>query len=425
MRINYKPSMLHYGETIMIVRHLHCDSMLPEYSHIKFDVTSEKNITQTEHSPHYNQPSMVFFSGGSALAGFSQALKHYNQNHSHIITTLDSGGCTAKLRQCFLMPAIGDIRNRLLALADDSRVDVAAMTRIMALRFAKQGSPATLRQSLWAFSSSDHPMYAQLNSQQKVAIQSCLEYFAKVIPDDFDLRNTSIGNVCIAAAYLTNNRSLTAAIAQFSQLLAIKGQVVPMLDNYCHLAAHLTNGQIILGQHNLTGKEVSPIRSKIARVELSSSAEYLSPLVCATPEHVKDTVKQARLICYPPGSFYSSLITNLLTQGIGKAISQSKAKKVYVPNLQDDPEQIGMSLFDCITTLLNYLTSELSENMPVTSVLNTVLIDKNAQNQLTPAQYQQLSELGIEVEILPLVSQQSSPFYDPHRLSQALLSLCR
>ena len=416
--------MLQYGETIMIVRHLHYDSMLPEYAQFKTNLAAETRLTQPEHTPIYNQPSLVFFSGGSALAGFSKALKQYNQNHNHIITTLDSGGCTAKLRQCFLMPAIGDIRNRLLALADDSKVDVAAMTRIMGLRFAKQGSAATLRQSLCAFSTSEHPMYAQLNTQQKLAIQSCLEYFEDVIPDDFDLRNTSIGNVCIASAYLMNNRSLNAAIAQFSELLAIKGHVVPMLDNYCHLAAHLTDGQVILGQHNLTGKEVSPIRSKIARVELSSSAEYLSPLVCETPEHVIDTVKHAQLICYPPGSFYSSLITNLLTQGIGKAISQSKAKKVYVPNLQNDPEQIGMSLFDCIQTLISYLTQELTQDTAANTVLDTILLDRSAQKQLTAEQYQQLSELGVAVEILPLVSEQSSPFYDPHRLSQALLNLC-
>ncbi|WP_440903672.1 GAK system CofD-like protein [Catenovulum sp. SX2] len=409
----------------MIVRHLHCDSMLPEHSHFKFDLASEKSTSQTEHSPHHNQPSMVFFSGGSALAGFSKALKQYNQNHSHIITTLDSGGCTAKLRQCFLMPAIGDIRNRLLALADDNKKDVAAVARIMGLRFAKQGSAATLRQSLHAFSDSDHPMYAQLSAYQQLTIQSCLEYFAQVIPEDFDLRNTSIGNVCIASAYLMNNRSLTAAIDLFSQLLSIKGQVVPMLDGYCHLAAHLSDGQVILGQHNLTGKEVSPISSKITKVELSSSAEYLSELHCETPANVVHTVEQAQLICYPPGSFYSSLITNLLTQGVGKAISQSKAKKVYVPNLQNDPEQLGMSLFDCINTLIHYLTKELAEHTPINTVLDSILLDRSAQKQLTAEQYQALAELGIAVEILPLVSEQSAPFYDPHRLSQALLNLCR
>ncbi|EWH11552.1 hypothetical protein DS2_03550 [Catenovulum agarivorans DS-2] len=382
------------------------------------------NSNLNERVAQHKQPSLVFFSGGSALSGFSKALKLYNQNHNHIITTLDSGGCTAKLRHCFLMPAIGDIRNRLLALADDSKADVAAITRIMGLRFAKQGSAATLRQSLFAFSHSDHPMYAQLSPTQQQTIQNCLSYFANIIPADFDLRNTSIGNVCLAAAYLINNRSLSAAIDIFSHLLSIKGQIVPMSDSYCHLAAHLSDGQTIVGQHNLTGKEVSPIRSKITKVELSSSSEYLSPIQIKTPKNVLNTLAQAQLICYPPGSFYSSLITNLLTDGIGQAISQSQAKKVYVPNLTQDPEQFGMSLFDCITTLLEYLTKHLDHKVSVSSVLSTILLDKSAQHQLTPAQYQQLSKLGIAVEILPLVSEKSAPYYDPHRLSQALLSLC-
>src|SRR6056297_3176333 len=64
-------------------------------------------------------PKILFFSGGSALRAVSQRLIEYTYNSVHIITPFDSGGSSAMLRQAFGMPAVGDIRNRLMALTDE------------------------------------------------------------------------------------------------------------------------------------------------------------------------------------------------------------------------------------------------------------------------------------------------------------------
>ncbi|MGE4294032.1 MAG: 2-phospho-L-lactate transferase CofD family protein, partial [Desulfovibrio sp.] len=65
-------------------------------------------------------PRVLFFSGGTALRDTSAELVRYTHNSVHIITPFDSGGSSAILRKAFDMPAVGDIRNRLMALADTS-----------------------------------------------------------------------------------------------------------------------------------------------------------------------------------------------------------------------------------------------------------------------------------------------------------------
>ena len=63
-------------------------------------------------------PRLVFFTGGTALRGLSRSLTRYTHNSVHLVTPFDSGGSSAALREAFALPAVGDIRNRLAALAD-------------------------------------------------------------------------------------------------------------------------------------------------------------------------------------------------------------------------------------------------------------------------------------------------------------------
>ena len=86
----------------------------------KINIPDLIRIKRYQHLPEFG-PNILFFSGGSALNKLSRELKNYTYNSSHLITTFDSGGSSAKLRDAFDMPAIGDLRSRLMALADDSR----------------------------------------------------------------------------------------------------------------------------------------------------------------------------------------------------------------------------------------------------------------------------------------------------------------
>lgn len=65
-------------------------------------------------------PRILFFSGGTALDQLSKKLKNFTHNSIHLVTPFDSGGSSAKLRHAFDMPAIGDLRSRMIALADET-----------------------------------------------------------------------------------------------------------------------------------------------------------------------------------------------------------------------------------------------------------------------------------------------------------------
>ena len=93
-------------------------------------------------------PKILFFSGGSALKKASQELTRYSHNSIHLITTFDSGGSSAKLRKAFNMPAIGDIRNRLMALADKTLQGNPEVYTLFSHRFPKEEKKEVLQAEL-------------------------------------------------------------------------------------------------------------------------------------------------------------------------------------------------------------------------------------------------------------------------------------
>jgi 2-phospho-L-lactate transferase CofD-like protein len=95
-----------------------------------------------------NGPRILFFSGGTALQGVSRDIIKYTHNSVHLITPFDSGGSSAVLRKEFSMPAVGDIRNRLMSLADDSALGNPEIYAFFTHRldkksFAKRLTPRT------------------------------------------------------------------------------------------------------------------------------------------------------------------------------------------------------------------------------------------------------------------------------------------
>ncbi|WP_350400710.1 GAK system CofD-like protein [Catenovulum sediminis] len=367
---------------------------------------------------------LLFFSGGSALAGFSRTLKKHTQNSQHLITTFDSGGCSAQLRKFFKMPAVGDIRNRLLALADNKQPAVSHLIHILGLRFAKQGSPDCLKQTLLSLTDLENPLYASVGLDSSKTIIFYLNYFAQHMPADFDLRNSSVGNLCLAAAYLHHNRNLQAVIDEFSRLLALQGKVYPVINGYYDLTAELIDGRVVSGQHKLTGKEVSPLTCKIKSVYLTAPENHHLPVEICAEKEVLDSIKHAELICYPPGSFYSSVIANLLPKGIGHTISKNPCHKVYIPNLAKDPEQLDMSLLDCVQTILKYLKKD-APNASNINLLSWVLMDENQYSLADKQDIDAIIELGINIKTSVLISQRSAPYYDPTLLSECLTSLAQ
>jgi CofD-related protein of GAK system len=373
-------------------------------------------------------PRLFFFSGGSALGPLSRNLISYTHNSIHLITPFDSGGSSAKLRKAFGMLAVGDLRNRLMSLADQSVRGNPAITRLFAMRFPKSGDsakPDALVDRLEDMVRGRDELVRAVPDPMRKIIRNHLGYFAERMPEDFDLWDASVGNMVLTGGFLNNNRHIDPVIFLFSKLAEVRGIVRPVVTNHLHLAAELEDGSTIVGQHLLTGREVSPIQSPIRKLFLCQSGDNGCDheVEVSIRDKVRALINSAELICYPMGSFYSSLIANLLPKGAGTCVAETDCPKVYVPNTAKDSEQLGLSVADCVQTLLTYLKKSSVLDAPVDRLLNLVLVDSAGGAYPGGLDIQAIRKLGVRVVDLPLVSEASQPYVDEERLTEALLSL--
>lgn len=368
-------------------------------------------------------PCALFFSGGTALKETSRILKQYSHNTIHLVTPFDSGGSSAKLRQAFSMPSVGDLRSRLMSLADEGFDEHIYIYNLFGHRLPTDKHNGQLTNELAAMIDGSHTLVQQIPDPMRQLVCSQLGHFRKSMPADFDLRGASIGNLVLTGGYLHHNRELDKISFMFAKLVGAKGIVRTTISDDLHLMATLKDGTQIIGQHRITGKEVAPITSPVDWMALSKSADRFVPATARLSKPNRKLIAMADIVCFPPGSFYTSLIANLLPQGIGEAISNNSASKVYVPSLGNDPEQLGMSLSASVDTILKYLKMDAGENCPNDKLLNYVLIDsKNGDYNSVPSQ-DYLEDLGIRLIDTKLITPKSAPYYDQELLVGALLSL--
>lgn len=368
-------------------------------------------------------PRLLFFSGGTALNSISRELKHYTHNSTHMVTPFDSGGSSATLRKAFAMPSIGDLRSRLIALADDSVTGLPEVRELFAHRFPHDVSNADLRLELDAMVQGRASLMAAISNPMRRLIRNQLGYFRQAMPEDFDLHGASIGNLILVGGYLNNHHHLDPIIFLFSKLVNVLGTVRAVTNSNLHLAAELEDGSCVVGQHNLTGKEVPPLSSPIKRLFLSRQLDKPEPASAELRKKNRNLIRKAELICYPPGSFYTSLMANLLPKGVTSAIAATDSPKVYIPNLGRDPEQIGMDLDRSVMTLLEQLRSGAPEGTPDSALLNFILIDSKRGDYPSELSTSLMEKLGIQVIDTRLVGKSCTDRYDPELLVAALLSM--
>lgn len=368
-------------------------------------------------------PRLLFFSGGSALEGVSRRLQHYSHNTIHLVTPFDSGGSSATLRDAFGMPALGDLRNRLMALVDESIPGRPQVHRLFTHRLPMDEDTGALRATLEALASGRHALVDDLPPALRRPLCRQLGAFRAAMPATFDLRGACIGNLILAGGYLANQRQLDPMVRQAAELVQVRGTVRAVVDHDYHLAATLADGRRVLGQHRITGKELPPLDTPIARLDLSASGEAHVPVTASLPEDSRRLIASADLICYPPGSFYSSVLANLLPTGVGRAIRDNPCPKVFIPNPGHDPEQLGQDLPGLVSTLLETLRRDTGEDCPAAALLDVILIDGQNGDYVGQLDADILAERGVTLLDIPLVSERSAPHFDDDRLVAALMSL--
>ncbi len=252
--------------------------------------------------PRNRGPRIAVIGGGHGLSNMLRGLKKYTENIAAIVTVADDGGGSGVLRQDLGMPPPGDIRNCMEALANTEPL----MSELLHYRFT-EGT----------------------------------------------LAGQSFGNLFLAALNGISP-SFDTAVSRMSEVLAITGRVLPVTTADVRLEAEFENGSSVVGESKIFYcKKQEDCR--IRRVRL-------------LPEHPKAlpeaeaALREADMIVLGPGSLYTSIIPNLLVDGIVEAIQASDALKVYVCNVMtQEGETEGYTASDHIAALFHHSAPGLFE----------------------------------------------------------------
>lgn len=235
---------------------------------------------------------VVAIGGGTGLSMLLKGIKKYTNNITAVVTVGDDGGSSGRLREEMGILPPGDIRNCIAALADDENL----ITELFQYRF-KNGE---------------------------------------------GLEGHSFGNLFLTAlCAITGN--MVKAVRESSNVLNIRGVVLPATLDDMKLAAEFDDGTIVKGESN------------IPEAHKSIKRLFTEPEVCRALPEVLAAIADADLIILGPGSLYTSVIPNLLVSGIVEAIMASTAKKIYVCNIMTQPgETDNYSVASHVNALLNH-----------------------------------------------------------------------
>lgn len=309
-------------------------------------------------------PRIVAIGGGTGLSTLLEGLKEYTSNITAVVTVADSGGSSGRLRETFDILPPGDIRNCLVALADAPEL----MRKLFQFRFAK----------------------------------------------DSEFNGHSFGNLFITVmTQLTGD--FEKAIKESSQVLAIRGRVIPSTLDKVNLAAQYKDGSYIEGEDQIPKRQVP-----IERVCLKP--EGVSP----TPEVIK-AIEQAQIIVLGPGSLYTSVIPNLLIKEITDAVVASDAVKVYVCNIMTQAgETDGYSASEHLNVLIKHSHPRLVDYC----IVNTASVPEDIMKRylqenssMVAADTYKIRALGYRAIEDDIISVKEFVRHDPEKLAKIIFGL--
>ena len=241
-------------------------------------------------------PKIVAVGGGTGLSMLLRGIKNITNNVTAVVTVGDDGGSSGRLREEMGVLPPGDIRNCIAALADDEDL----VTKLFQYRF-RNGE---------------------------------------------GLEGHSFGNLFLTALCSITG-DMVRAVKESSNVLSIRGRVLPSTLDDMKLVAEMEDGRIIHGESN-----IPEAHGKIKRL-------FTDPQNCHALADVISAIREAELIILGPGSLYTSVIPNLLIQEISHEIAKSNAKKIYVCNIMTQPgETDGYSVCDHVNAIMKHAGSK-------------------------------------------------------------------
>jgi uncharacterized cofD-like protein len=295
-----------------------------------------------------------------------------------VVTVTDDGGSSGRLRRHFNMLPPGDLRNCMVALADDE----ALLSRLFRHRFSSTTAAA-----------------ANGNGDCE---------------DTGSLEGHSFGNLFVAAlAEITGD--FAQAIKLSSQVLATRGHIYPATTTNVTLSAYMDDGSIVEGETNITA-------SKHRICELRLEPAGAEPL----PETL-DSIARADLITLGPGSLYTSLITNLLVKGIPEALARAHGLRVFICNLMTQSnESLGLTASQHIEKIYEHMGQAIFDYALVnTAPVGETLLRNYAREGAAPIapDIERIEALGVRVIPGNFAAEGDTLRHNADRVADVLLHL--
>ena len=233
--------------------------------------------------------------------------------------------------------------------------------------------------------------------------------------------NQSVGN-SIISALINITGSFTKAVQKLSEIFDMRGNIYPVSNDEIVLCAGLENGEVVVGKENIINR-VRKMRSPIKQIFLKEGS------ITTTPE-VIDAIRSAQVIVIGPGALYTSVISNLLLDDVAKAIIKSKAKKVYISNIMNQPGQTdGYTLARYINEVERYIGKHVLDYAIVNNgeITSEMIKDFN-QEESTPVKIdlENIQNRAISVIREDLVlATKSGIIHDTKRLSEIIVKLAK
>jgi len=281
-----------------------------------------------------------------------------------VVTVTDDGGSSGRLREEFNMLPPGDLRNCMVALSAEEDL----LSKLFAYRF-KSGR---------------------------------------------GLGGHSFGNLFITA--LTDiTGDFTHAVQFASKILATRGRIYPATTANATVVAHMEDGSVVRGETDITA-------SKLRISELMIDP----PNAPALPETL-EAIERADLITVGPGSLYTSLITNLLVQGIHSALAEAKGVRVYICNLMTQAnESLGLTASDHIERIYEHTRAPVFDYAIVnTAPFSPETLARYAAEKASPiiADMERIEKLGVRCITGDFASEDNVVRHAANRVTGALLAL--
>ncbi len=326
-------------------------------------------------APRFQSVRVVAFGGGTGLSAVLRGLKEHVAERGKpmpgrlladltaVVTVTDDGGSSGRLRREYRVLPPGDIRNCMAALSNDEHL----MGRLFQYRF----------------------------------------------PAGRGLAGHSFGNLFLTA--LTNITGDFPKAVQFSaRVLAIRGRIFPSTNRNVTLEAELDNGKVVAGE-----TKISRSRRPIARVRLVP--RRVRPL-----PGVLQAVRSADLILVGPGSLYTSILPNLLVEGMAGAIANSRATRVYIANLMTQPgETQHYTVADHVRAIYRHTRKDLFDFVVINDApVSPRLLRRYAAEAAEPVapSLAELERMGLRCVTGNLLQEDGVVRHDETRLTRLLLN---